>query len=61
MKQHLQTVEGAGSGTFESMVNKLLDDGYVVKSTCISKREVGTYDEYSLYQAILVKDLDESK
>ena len=59
MSQHLRTVESTGEGSFEKDVNKLLEEGYKVTSTCISKREVGTYDEYSIFQAILIKDSEE--
>lgn len=57
MKQHLVTVESSDSKDFEKRINTLLEDGYEIKSTYINGREVGSYDEYSVYQAILVKDI----
>ena len=59
MKQHLKTVENTGSTLFERDVNELLAEGYKVKTTNIRKLEAGTYNETSVYQAILVKDTDE--
>jgi len=57
MKQQLVTVESSSDSSFDKEVNALLKEGYEIKSTHISGREVGTYGEYSLYQAILVKDM----
>lgn len=59
MKQHIETVHDSSSVQFEREVNRLIGEGYRVQSTCISKREVGTYDEYSVYDAILLKETDE--
>jgi len=61
MKQHLVTVESSKAESFEKEVNDLLAKGYKVKSTHIGGREVGSYDEYSIYQAILVKDVFEEE
>lgn len=59
MKQHLVTVENPNAGTFENEVNALLEEGYKIKSTHIGGRETGSCDEWSMYQAILVKDIDD--
>lgn len=58
MKQHLQTVEYTSAGGFEKEVNELLNQGYIVKSTLISKRWANTPEEYSIYQAILIKETE---
>lgn len=58
MKQRVETVETTGGSAFDREVNKLLDEGYKLQTTCISKRNAGTYDEYSLFQAILLKESD---
>lgn len=55
-KQHLVTVEKSNAKSFEEEVNDLLKKGYEVKSTHVGKREAGSYDEWSVFQAILVKD-----
>jgi len=57
MKQHLITIENSKAKTFENEINALLVEGYEVKSTYIGGREVGTYNEWSVYQAIPVKDV----
>lgn len=57
MKQHLVTVENSDAKAFANEVNTLLAEGYEVKSTHIKGEEVGIYDEFSTYQAILVKDV----
>jgi len=59
MKQHLETVESSNAGTYERDVNQLLKEGYKIKSTNICNKDDGSYDAYSLYQAILVKDIIE--
>jgi hypothetical protein len=46
MKQHLAVVEESNA------------EGYKIKTTHIMGQYVGTYDEYSIYQAVLVKEED---
>lgn len=58
MKQILKTVESSSPKDYDERVNELLRAGYMVKSVSIGKREVGTYDEFSVFQAILVRDIE---
>lgn len=58
MKQHLKTVSSSSRKQFEDEVNELMEEGYLLKSTHIAGSEVGSYDEGSIYHAILVKDLE---
>lgn len=59
MKQQVDTVESSSSREFQGEVSRLLEKGYIISSTCISKREVGSYDEISVFQAILIKEIEE--
>lgn len=59
MKQHLVTIESANASKYEREVNELLEEGYLISSTHIRGVEVGSYDEDSVYQAILVKESEE--
>lgn len=61
MKQHLVTVESGSASKYENDINELLEEGYLIAATHIRGIEVGSYDEGSVYQAILVKDIIEEK
>lgn len=54
--QHVVTVEKADGYGFETETNKLIEKGYVVQSTCITRSWVGTEDESSTFKAILMKE-----
>lgn len=56
MKQHLILVASSNRDDYEEEVNELIEEGYLIKSTNIANREVGSYDEWSQYQAIMIKD-----
>jgi hypothetical protein len=58
MKQHLAVVEESNADDFVQRVNDLVGEGYKIKTTHIMGQYVGTYDEYSIYQAVLVKEED---
>ncbi|WP_265445167.1 hypothetical protein [Acetivibrio straminisolvens] len=55
-KQHLLTIESEDAEDFNRKVNAFLTSGYKVTSTHIRGVYVGTCDESSIYQAILLKD-----
>lgn len=57
MKQQTKIVEISDAKAFESTVNKYLDDGYIISSTCISRSWANTPDEGAVYRAILVKEI----
>lgn len=59
MKQHIKAVSSSSSSEYEREVNALLEDGYTVQTTSIGKRDVGSYDEYSIFQAILLRETEE--
>jgi hypothetical protein len=59
MKQYIETVSSSSANEFDKEVKELLKEGYKVQSTCISKREVGSYEEFSVLQAILLKETEE--
>lgn len=59
MKQNIQTIESSNASTYEKNVNELLKEGFLIKSTHIKGVEVGSYDEGSVYQAILVKESED--
>lgn len=57
--QHIETIERCTGSDFTIEVNELLNEGYEVQSSCISRRCADTYDEYSIFQAILLKKSDD--
>lgn len=59
MRQQLATVEHYNNREFEQQVNKLLEDGYILKNTNIYQFRPGTIESSGMYQAILIKEIEE--
>jgi len=58
MKQELRIIEEYNKEKFKKEVDALLEQGYEVTSTHIGARMSGSYDEASIFQAILVKTIN---